>query len=209
MKKNNPEEEREIHIENLHQQLEEVTDGKIVSIGFNNCSPELEEQFLEYVLAYEQNNNSDHSDHTQLFDTLSKGGLDLPPPDELNDKQINKKLWDIIHSLALQGVFLYSTDHLSDRELYEVLWHDILREENFTQPTLPNSACHIDILGGWSEEDTILHLTYYADEEERQAWLKDFPEYKLPEPKKKPYNRDALLPKREDWGGGQNNTINY
>ena len=89
---------------------------------------------------------------------------------------------------------------MSDRELYENLWHDHLREETFIQPGTPDCACHLDIIGSGSEEDIFIYLKYYADEEDRRSWASDYPQEDFPSHEKKPYNRDIHLPKREKWG---------
>ncbi len=185
---------REAYIKDLRQQVEELAGGEVISMGEGSSSPEIEEKFLEYVLDYEQ------GDHPQLFDILTEAGLDLPHPDKLEDELLNKKLWELIHGLSLHGAFLYNTNHLSDRELYEELWYDILREECFIQPENPNGAYHIDLVGSGSEEDIYKYLKYYADDEERQSWLQDIPEDDMPEHVNAPYHRDGQLPRREDYG---------
>jgi hypothetical protein len=48
---------------------------------------------------------------------------------------------------------------LSDRDLYTHLWHQTLREE-VPDVEPDESLCHVDILGGWSEEDTKLFFRY-------------------------------------------------
>jgi hypothetical protein len=64
------------------------------------------------------------------FARLTRGGLALPPPESLDDMALTAKLWELIGVLAERHVYLYHTDHLSDRELYtelveEVLWEDL------------------------------------------------------------------------------------
>ncbi|MBF0351045.1 MAG: hypothetical protein HQM11_08425 [SAR324 cluster bacterium] len=190
-------EDRETRIENLERKIEELTGEAFDSFCSEECSPELKEKFLESVLAFEE------GQHSQLFDTLINGGLSLPSPEELNDADLIKKLWEVIHALSLLGVFLYHTDHLNDRELYEHLWHDTLREDAFIQPGNPDYAYHLDIIGSGSEEDIFILLKYYADEEERREWESEFSQEDFPAPKKKPYDRDCHLPKRENWSEGQ------
>ena len=154
MAKDDSEEDRKARIEKLKRKIEEMTGEKPVSIGSGECSPELKEKFWEYVLAFEE------GQHSPLFDTLVNGGLSLPAPDELDDADLTRKLWEVIYALALLGVFLHHTDHLNDRELYEDLWHDALREEVFIQPGNQNYAYHIDMIGSGSDEDLFVFLTY-------------------------------------------------
>ena len=60
---------------------------------------------------------------------------------------------------------------------------------------LPLGNCHLDVLGGCSDEDITLQMRYYASEEERARWLADFPDFPMP-PREKPlFKRDQKLPK--------------
>jgi N-dimethylarginine dimethylaminohydrolase len=83
------------------------------------------------------------------------------------------------------GVVVESTDHLSDRELYE--W--LLQHLSGHMALLPNSFLHLDVIGSGSEEDNELYLRYYATDEERALWQERFPEYALPPHEAPPYPR--------------------
>ena len=156
-----------------------------------DMSHELREQFWEYVVAYEE------AEWITSFDLLVQSGIKLPAPEELDDSQLTAKLWEVIHGLAMLRMFLYSTDHLSDRELYEELWHEVLREENPVMPINEDSACHIDLVSSGSEEDNELYLRYYADEEARHHWAQDWPNDAMPTHETPPYDRDRHLPARD------------
>ena len=130
---------------------------------------------------------------TTLFALLEKDGVALPSPDEVAENDQSRVLWDVIHGLA-QGAYLTSTDHLSDRELYEKLWKTTLRAEH---PLLPEDfplITHIDLLGGWSSEDFQTWIRYYASDEERQKLARD-EGVSLPEHVAPTYQRDRFLPK--------------
>ena len=193
MAKNNSKEDIHNRIEKLKQQLKKQGKGNIIALGEGGCSPELEEKFYQYILAFEQ------IEAVQLFEILVNGGLELPTPEKLDNVQISKKLWQVINGLSLLGVFLYSTDHLSDRELYEYLWYDCLHEPTVIQPENQDSAYHVDLIGSGSEEDLFIFLKYYADETDRKMWAGDLPQNDFPGSEKKPYDRDRLLPTRENW----------
>lgn len=94
-------------------------------------------------------------------------------------------------------VFITQTDHLSDRALYTVLLRDVFRQKIPLLPVVPGSAWHFDLLGGWSDDDLHTYLKYYADEDDRQRWLADFPDYQLPAHEDLPYDRDQYLPPAE------------
>jgi hypothetical protein len=66
-----------------------------------------------------------------VMDELELRGGAFPPPDELTDAALTGMLWRMLRSLACMGTFVRSTDHLSDRQLYERLWRDTLRDESF------------------------------------------------------------------------------
>lgn len=141
----------------------------------------------------------DEADTKTVFDALVGAGIALPAPAELDDAQLTAKLWEVIQGLAALGVFLHSTDHLSDRELYAGLWNEHLREPGaILMPGRKDCAWHIDLLGSGSEEDTYLIHKYYADEEERRKWLAEWPNDVMPEHEDPPYDRDRLLPRAED-----------
>jgi hypothetical protein len=107
-------------------------------------------------------------------------------------------LREIINGLARLGVFLERTNHLSDRALYELLHDELLPDEMDELRTDDGAVWHLDILGGWSEQDVKLYLQYYADEEQRRAWLADWPDDNMPPHEDPPHDRDRLLPAR-DW----------
>jgi hypothetical protein len=151
---------------------------------------ERQEQFWEHVAAFEE------AKWITSFDQLVRSGIELPAPEELDDSQLSAKLWEVIRGLAMLRTFLYSTNHLSDRELYEELWHELLREETPDMPVNDDSAWHIDLVGNGSEQDNELYLRYYAVEEDRRRWAKDWPNDAMPEHEALPYDRDRHLPSR-------------
>ena len=189
MAKRDAEDDREKRIEDLKRRAEELCGGKMQVGEPNDCSSEMEEEFWEHVVDYEE------APWTTHFHQLESAGVSLPPPDSLNDQELTAKLWDVIQKLALLRVFIEQTDHLSDRELYSHLWTDSLREETKDVSLDSNSAYHIQILGSGSEEDNHLYLKYYADDDWRQYWQKDFPNDPIPAHVDPPYDRDRLLPK--------------
>lgn len=175
------------HSQDLQRRAEEFISGELSFFESQAISQKLQ----EHITAYE------NAEWITSFELLIQGGMELPAPEELDDSQLNAKLWEVIRGLAMQRTFLYCTDHLSDRELYEQLWHDVLREENPDMPSHEDSACHIDLLSSGSEEDNELYLRYYADEETRRDWAKDWPDDVIPAHEAPPYDRDRHLPTRD------------
>lgn len=137
---------------------------------------------------------------TTDFDKLIQRGVELPEPAVLSDDALSKKLWEVIEALATVRTFLERTDHLSDRELYEFLWKRALREETPIEPLDSTEAVHLDVLGGYSNDDLQVNLRYYADEDERRRWGKDWPQDLMPAHEDLPYDRDRHLPQPDDAG---------
>jgi len=182
------EDNRDKRIEDLKRRAEELCDGQMELGKLDDCPVEMEESFWKCVVDYEEAPSGTH------FQQLEMAGVSLPPPDSLNDQEVTARLWELIHKLALLRVFVEQTDHLNDRELYRDLWTDSLREQTKLLPPAANSAWHIQMLGGGSEEDNRLYLKYYADDASRRHWHKDFPDDPLPAHEDPSYDRDRLLP---------------
>jgi len=51
------------------------------------------------------------------------------------------------------------------------------------------------LLGSGSDEDTELYMRYFAKEEYRQSFAKDFPDFQMPPRENPPFDRDKDLPK--------------
>ena len=181
-------EDVEVRIQKLKQQAEKLTDGQILSDTTSDCSAEVEERFWKNVVAFEQ------ATWSRPFQVLIESGTSLPSPDKLDDSELTAKLWEVINALALLRVYLHNTDHLSDRELYAQLWSESLREETVLQPEDADYGCYIDMIGSGSEEDMKIYLKYYADEEERQRWAKEWPNEPVPESERRPFDRDRHMP---------------
>jgi hypothetical protein len=182
------EEQRKQRIQEMKEKLQRLS-GHAEPIFFSQFKDSvLEEKFLEQMCFMEGVGEQ------PLFDMLENKGIQLPESAGLNDAQLQAKLWEVINGMASLGCYLSSTDHLSDRQLYDLLWTDLLREPASACPDDSCCACHIDVLGGCSEEDLQLRLKYYADEYERLSWADEYPEDAIPPHEPLPYDRDRHLP---------------
>lgn len=193
-KKRIPEERTpEERIEALKRRAEELCGGQmeVGSLDDYPAEAEVEEGFWKHVVDYEE------APWTTNFQQLESAGVSLPAPDSLKDEELTAKLWEVIQKLALLHVFISQTDHLSDRELYAHLWTECLREETKAMPMVAGSAWHLELLGRYSEEDMQLFLKYYADDDFRRQWHKDWPKDPIPKHETPPYDRDRLLPKAD------------
>jgi hypothetical protein len=184
--------DRDIHLSEMRDQVDKLSGGEELTFVNPDCPPEVEERFLQNILDYER------APMTSDFERLRGEGVALPEPSELSDDVLPAKLWEIIESLARRNTFLSNTDHLSDRQLYEHLWSETLHEAGPDLPPGSGWVSHIDILGSGSEEDILLHLKYYADDEDRAFWAKEWPDMAIPAHEDPPYDRDSRLPQPPD-----------
>jgi len=173
-------------IEKLRSELEKLGGG--VS-QHPELSADLEEAFLKHILAFET------AEPTTLLHWLENAGLEVPPTYLLDDAQLKAKLWEVINRMASLGAYLHNTNHLSDRELYAYLFDEGLREDAVLFPEDPSYVYGLDLLGSGSDEDMQLYMKYFADNEYRQQWATDFPDFEMPLHEDPPFDRDKNLPK--------------
>lgn len=177
--------DQEQRIAKLRQELEKLG-GSPVSL--ESMPADMEEEFLRQVLEYES------AEPISLFRLLENSGLEIPAPDQLDDPTLAARLKEIVERMASMGAYLLHTDHLSDRELYHYLYSDGLREEAVLFPENPSYAYMIDLTGSGSETDNQNYLKFYAGEEHRQRWARDWPDDSIPEHEDPPFDRDRFLP---------------
>lgn len=130
------------------------------------------------------------------FQQLERAGVRLPPPGMLDKKELKKQLGQVLQGLARLKIYLGHTDHLSDRELYTELWDGLLHIQ--VPDVEPNrfTLCFYSMLRVGDElQDGQLYMRYYASQEARRVWAKEFPDKPLPPRTKPPYDRDRYLPK--------------
>ena len=182
--------DQQIRIQNLKDQAEKLSGAPVASWSSGKISADEAEQYWQQVIDYEA------APYSTYFDELQKCDFEFISPQDMDDNQLHDRLWLLIAKLGERQVFLYHTDHLSDRELYTLLYDKILREETkVIAPDCNRSAWHIDLVGTGSEEDLELYLKYYADDRDRDNWQSDFPEDPIPDHEDPPFDRDSLLPR--------------
>jgi len=149
---------------------------------------DMEEEFLRHVLEYET------AEQISLLRLLENAGLEVLAPETLDDDALKIKLKELIDRMASVGAYVLHTNHLSNRDLYDYLYHDALREETVLFPENPSYAYMIDLTGSGGEDDNLTYLKYYADEEYRRQWAHDWPNDPMPEHEEPPFDRDRFLP---------------
>lgn len=122
-------------------------------------------------------------------------GFEPLAPDKVDDFQLSGRLWELIYALAGRRFYIHSTNHLSDRELYGLLWRWMAEDTAVIPPEAEAEwNCHIDLTELDPANQTQLYLRYYADEKRREEWALDFPEDKIPPHEPTPFDRDRWLP---------------
>ncbi len=171
----------------LRDELERYFDESISRVNVQHWTLAKENEFLASMLAWEQ------APILPIYRWFEPE-LRLPRPDSLHDEDLQKILGEVVRKLFAKRIVLDFTDHLSDRDLYRLIYRDILpsREKKLDYPT---SYLHWDCTGAGGDSE--VWLSYYASEEERQDWAENYRQ-PLPPHLPPPYPRD--LP-REPGGG--------
>lgn len=180
-----------IRINELKERAREAGGGEMDDWTSETCPLDLQEAFWESVLAWETAPDSTYAE------MLSERNVPLPPPELLNEQELHAALWEVIRGLRDINVYLVHTNHLSDRQLYEFLWGDVMRQPTKHVPDTDLWHCELDLLGGCSQADLRLLRTYYP-----QDWgLGEWDETALgppPQQQPAPFDRDHLLPREPE-----------
>jgi hypothetical protein len=167
----------------LRDELEPFLDESVHILDCRKLPTSDENEFLAQMLAWER---APVLPIAKWFEPE----LALPAPDQLSDQQVRTLLTETIQKLYSRRIVLDFTDHLSDRELYRLIYRDILPCAEKKIDSLSNYL-HWDCadMGG----DPSIWLRYYASEEERLMWADDLSD-PLPPSEEPPYPRQ--LPRR-------------
>jgi hypothetical protein len=167
----------------LRDELEPYLDESINRVNVQELPTPIENEFLASMLAWER---APILPIGQWFNPE----LRLPHPDTLTVNELHDRLWQTIHQLFAARIVLDFTDHLSDRDLYTVIYRDILPSPE-KKIDAPDNYLHWDCadVGG----DPEIWLRYYATLEERENWLADA-HGPLPDHEDPPHPRE--LPRR-------------
>src|ERR1051325_8094218 len=133
-----PDESQEERIAKLRAELEKLG-GSTTTL--ESMPADMEEEFLRHVLEYET------AEPISLLKLLENSGMQVPASDTLDDDTLKVKLKELIERMSQLGAFLLHTNHLSDRELYDFLCREGLREEAVLFPGNPSYAYMIDLTG--------------------------------------------------------------
>lgn len=145
----------------LRDELEPLYDESIGRVNSSLMTTRNENEFLASMLAWERAPILPISD---WFDPP----LELTGPDTLDDDALHAILWETIHRLFEQRIVLDFTDHLTDRDLYCLIYRDILPSYE-KKIDRANNFLHWDCANICDDAD--VWLRYYASEEDRQNWV--------------------------------------
>ena len=144
----------------LRDELEPYMDESILSLDTSTLSLAEENEYLESMLRWER---APALPISQWFEPE----LTLPHPSLLDDAQLHDLLWDVIQRLYDKRILLLHTDHLSDRQLYQVIYRDILPacEKKLDSE---KQCVRWDCVDPVTDADT--WLAYYASDDDRAHW---------------------------------------
>ena len=152
----------------LRDALEPYNDDSVNKRLLSHLSLEAENEYLYDILEWEK------APLKPIYRWFNPP-LCPPRPDRIRDEDVPGILDCILHKLFEKHIVLEFTDHLSDKELYWVIWCNILPCEAkmvYTQKYMSWDCAHIN-------GDPDIWLRYYASPEEREVWAET---YQLPLP---------------------------
>ena len=144
----------------LRDELEPYRDESIDDTSVNRMPLHTENEYLASMLAWERA-------PALPISCWFSPPLQLPSPDSLGDEQLHDVLHETIQKLFDKHVILRFTDHLCDRDLYKIIYRDIL----------PSCEKKVEVPGKSLEwrcvEDDETWLRFYANAVDRRRFQED------------------------------------
>ncbi len=162
----------------LRDALEPLCDESIARVNVAQMPTPAENEFLESMLAWEQ---APILPIGRWFDPE----IQLVHPDSLDDQQLSQVLQETIQTLFTERIVLDFTEHLSDRDLYCLIYRDIL---SACEKKIDSSRHYLHWDCANVSGDPEIWLIYYASPEERETWAEETGE-SLPERRTPRYRR--------------------
>lgn len=144
----------------LRNELEPFFDESIARLSDGGLPTPVENEYLASMLAWER---APVLPIAHWFEPA----LELPDPEKISDEEIHARLWDAVQKLFDKRIVLDFTDHLSDRQLYCLIYRDILPSPE-KKLDRTETYLHWDCADACGDPE--VWLRYYATEEERQRW---------------------------------------
>lgn len=146
----------------LRDELEPYVDESLADASRTRMPLQVENEYLASMLAWER---APAMPIAQWFTPE----LRLPPPDSLSPEALQQLLWETILQLHSARIVLECTDHLSDLQLYTLIYRDIMPSCE-KKVDLPGNSLHWRCL---DEADEETWLRYYASPVERRRWQEE------------------------------------
>lgn len=148
----------------LRTELEPYFDETLSLVNIQHWSLRRENDYLASMLSWEK------APALSIRDWFEPP-LVPPHPSQMSDEVLAGALQQLIQKLYEKRIVLDFTDHLSDRDLYELIVFQIL-------PTSEKKIDNADFYRHWDcssaaldeEQREEIWLTYYASDEERDGW---------------------------------------
>lgn len=147
----------------LRDELEPLFDESIDRVNPTAMSTRSENEFLESMLDWER---APMLPISQWFEPP----LVLPHPDRLGQHQLSLVLRATIDKLFEKHIVLDFTDHLSDYQLYGIVFRDILPSH---EKMLPRRTSYLHWDCANVEENPDVWLRYYASQADREMWAEE------------------------------------
>jgi hypothetical protein len=147
------EQKRAKRADELEEDLNRLAGGDAIFWTSGNCPAELRESILEDILAFELTGSG-----TSLFEGLQEHGLELPPPEKLDELQSTEKVSEVLRALACLRIFLIGFEDMTAREFYSTLWNQTLWEGCYVEKRNPGALTVIDVSHRLSRPDLLRFL---------------------------------------------------
>jgi hypothetical protein len=168
----------------LRDELEPFFDEALLCVDTVNMSVANENEYLSSLLAWEK---APVLPISQWFEPE----LVITPHQMLGDEALHQQLHQLIGRLFEKNIVLMHTDHLSDRQLYCLIFRDILTAQE-KKVILPGKYLRWQCLDIVEDEES--WLRFYASPEERRQWAEETglrlpPSEQVPFPRQLPKNQ--------------------
>ncbi|NQZ58311.1 MAG: hypothetical protein HRT88_12700 [Lentisphaeraceae bacterium] len=145
-----------------------------------------EEAYLRGLLSIENNNVC------TILDKIPEG-IEFKPSKEISDTDIEYEMWRLIYFLAASSVLLTYTNHLSDRELYELMLDKVLVDPELAY--VEGGSWKTTVFAyEYADNPEYVNLKFYSTKYERIEWFEAYGEGDIPDMVKPAYSRDKQLP---------------
>jgi hypothetical protein len=124
----------------LQNEINDLADGEAVFRAAPDCPADAFESNLEDIRAFEAVGSG-----ISLFVGLQMHGMDLPLPEQLDERQSTQKAKEVLEALQDLQIFLVGFERMTARELYSTLYNQTLWEGCYIRKRDPGAVTLIDV----------------------------------------------------------------